>query len=80
MTESKLLSWLLNCPAEDIKKVKKTVYEWHGVYYEVVPSTNTTAPASHYINLGRYKGVVWKFRELGAKSALLNIKKNYEKT
>ena len=64
-----VLCELLNCKTNELKKYKTTVYEWRGIYFEVVGSKSKTAPASHYTPI-KWGGKIWSVRELGEKSEI----------
>ena len=71
-----VLKKLTNCELKEIKAYKNDVYEWRGVFFEVVGYDKKTAPASHYTTIKAWDEK-WSVRELGDKSQLLiDLKKN----
>lgn len=73
--QHQVLSELLGEDWKDINKIQKGVYEWRGIYYEVVGYTKITAPHSHYVYMNRNKKK-WALRELGNKSQIMKDIKN----
>ena len=67
---SYILKLITNGDIKEIKEYKNNVYEWRGVFFEVVKYDKKTAPASHYTTI-KHEGKKWSIRELGDKSKLL---------
>ena len=67
---SYILKLITHGESEEIVDHKKNVYEWRGVFFEVVEYEKKTAPASHYATI-KHEGKKWSIRELGDKSKLL---------
>lgn len=69
-----VLCQMFNIEPEELTKHSKTVYEWRGIYFEVVGYNSKTAPASHYTTV-EYAKKKWSIRELGDKSQIIKIMK-----
>lgn len=57
---------LLGVPSQELKRHSPTVYEWRGLYYEVLTRKQVRegkVPASWYTSLGD-----WRIREMGKQS------------
>lgn len=74
MTEVEILCELLNCLPEDIETIKKGVYRWKSVTYELVHNEDKTAPSSHYTRFV-IDDTTWAIRELGQKSSIIKNQK-----
>ena len=65
-----IVKLITNGDFEEIKEYKNNVYEWRGVFFEVVKYDKKTAPASHYTTI-KHEWKRWSIRELGKKSKLI---------
>ena len=67
-SERALLDFL-GCEQSELRKHSETVYEWRGLYFEMLTEWQVKhrgVPASWYSNING-----WKFRQMGTKSAIV---------